>query len=82
MKITMPKKRPADNVKLGIDLPQEDEFALGNYHNNSYYYFFYFPSNYQFFYNKAIRFDVSDDDKKDWRNKYDELIKKVKSYVN
>ena len=82
MKITMPKKRPADNVKLGIDLPQEDEFALGNYHNNSYYYFFYFPSNYQFFYNKAIRFDVSDDDKKDWRNKYDELIKKANINTN
>ena len=73
----MPKKRPADNVKLGIDLPQEDEFALGNYHNNSYYYFFYFPKDYKMFYDKAIRFNISKEKIKKWKKSYDELIKKA-----
>jgi len=77
MKITMPKKRPADNVKLGIDLPQEDEFAFGNYFHISYYNFFYFPNNYKKFYNEAIRLNLSKDVIKKWRNSYDILLKKA-----
>ena len=77
MSITMPKKRPADNVKLGINLPQEDEFALGNYHHISYYYFFYFPNDYNKFYDEAIRFNISTAEKRNWRKNYDQLIKKA-----
>ena len=38
----MPKNRPSDGVKLGVDLPQEDEFALTNYTILSHYLFFFF----------------------------------------
>ena len=31
----MPKERPSDNIKLDVDLPQEDEFAVSNYMDNS-----------------------------------------------
>ena len=42
MKITMPKERPSDKIKLDVDLPQEDEFAVSNYVNISHYNFFFF----------------------------------------
>ena len=42
MKNTMPKERPSYNIKLDVDLPQEDEFAVSNYVNISHYNFFFF----------------------------------------
>jgi LPS sulfotransferase NodH len=47
MKATMPDKRPSDSVKLDVDLPQEDEFAIGNLTTESFYHFFYFPQLYR-----------------------------------
>lgn len=41
----MPDKRPTDNMELGPDLPQEEEFALVNMMSDSYYNFWFFPSD-------------------------------------
>ena len=49
MKIIMPKSRPSDGMKLDVDLPQEDEFALSNYTTLSHYLFFFFPNEYKKF---------------------------------
>jgi hypothetical protein len=54
MKMNLPEKRPSDNVKLGIDLPQEDEFALSNMIADSFYHFFYFPEKYRDYYTRSV----------------------------
>jgi hypothetical protein len=43
MKSLMPDKRPVDNVKLNVDYPQEEEFALNNEIPFSFYNWWYFP---------------------------------------
>jgi hypothetical protein len=42
MRINIPETRPADNVKLSPDYPQEEEFALANMTTASFYHFFIF----------------------------------------
>ena len=58
MRITMPKARPSDGVKLGVELPQEDEFALTNYTIISHYLFFFFPNDYKKIYNIISRISI------------------------
>ncbi len=49
MKWNMPEKRPSDNVRLNINYPQEDEFAMANSVDDAYYNFFYFPEKYEYY---------------------------------
>ncbi|MEM8896023.1 MAG: sulfotransferase [Bacteroidota bacterium] len=82
MRLNMPDKRPGDNVKLGINLPQEDEFALGNMNPNSYYNFFYFPREYEHHYEEAVNFDISRNDIATWKSDYRRLITKANIDTN
>jgi len=78
MKANIPEKRPSDNVKLDVDLPQEDEFAFCNMYHNAYYNFFYFPRNYRSFYEKGIHHKgLTDKEKELWFRRYDKLLKKA-----
>ncbi len=79
MKMNMPEKRPSDNVKLGIDLPQEDEFALGNLTDRSFYHFFYFPKFYKRYYRQSVD-DVNAGKASVWDRKYRELV--IKALLN
>ena len=54
MKILMPEKRPADNVRLDLDFPQEEGIALCNAHSFAFYLFFYFPQNWKQLYHRYI----------------------------
>ncbi len=76
MKMNLPEKRPSDNVKLGIDLPQEDEFALSNMIRNSFYHFFYFPEKYREYYTDAVT-RVNDEQVAGWESSYRELVMKA-----
>ena len=80
MKITMPKERPSDKIKLDVDLPQEDEFAVSNYVNISHYNFFFFPNDYRKFYSEAIRFE--NDKSSIWLNAYSKLLNRIYLYTN
>ena len=80
MKITMPKERPSDKIKLDVDLPQEDEFAVSNYVNISHYNFFFFPNDYKKIYSEAIRFDSNKSSM--WLNAYSKLLERIYSYTN
>ena len=42
MHLVMPKERPSDGMKLDVDLPQEDEFAVSNFNDSAHYLFFLF----------------------------------------
>ncbi|WP_420580485.1 sulfotransferase family protein [Reichenbachiella sp.] len=78
MKMNMPDKRPSDNVQLGIDLPQEDEFALGNMQRLSFYDVFYFPDGFEELFNQTIAFEgVSQKVTDQWKSAYKELINKA-----
>lgn len=43
MAAVMPSSRPTDSMHLGVDLPQEEEFALSNMTPCSHYHFWMFP---------------------------------------
>lgn len=78
MKMNMPEKRPSDNVLLGINLPQEDEFALGNMQRLSFYDFFYFPDQFEVLFDRSIAFQaVNQKEIEQWKLAYDKLIVKV-----
>ena len=72
----MPKTRPSDGVKLGVELPQEDEFALTNYTILSHYLFFFFPNDYKKIYNNTLRLEENDQNK--WLKYYDNKLSKIK----
>ncbi len=77
MKTNMPDKRPSDNVKLSVEFPQEDEFALGNMNPYCFYHFFHFPYDYKEYYQKYIQFQISEKKINRWGNDYERLIKKA-----
>ena len=81
MKLNMPEKRPADNVQLSTDFPQEEEYALSNMTHSSFYHFFYFPSINEELYEKYVRFNgISVIEKNKLKRKYHELL--VKAALN
>ena len=75
MGILMPDKRPSDNVKLDVEYPQEEEFALSNTTTYSYYHFFYFPNLVNAYFKKFVRFGDSENEL--WKKAYDHLLKKA-----
>ena len=80
MKYTMPKERPSDKIKLDVDLPQEDEFAVSNFTDISHYNFFFFPNNYKNFYSQAIRFETNKESS--WLKSYSDIIRRICLYTN
>ncbi len=78
MKWNMPKNRPTDNVKLNVNYPQEDEFALGNICPHSYYNFFYFPKRYKEYFKKYGNFEsATQKEVESWKHHYKKLITKA-----
>ncbi|NJL15725.1 MAG: sulfotransferase [Microscillaceae bacterium] len=73
----MPEKRPSDNVKLSVDFPQEDEFAVGNMFPMAYYYFFHFPDQYARFYQEFARLQVRPARRRRWQSNYQKLLAKA-----
>ena len=54
MRLLMPEKRPADNVLLSPELPQEEGIALSNINSFGFYNFFYFPRDWRTYYLQYI----------------------------
>lgn len=76
----IPDKRPSDNVKLGADLPQEDDFAMANI-IPSFYCFFFFPDKYRQYYDRHVAFTDDSNYVNDWLENYHKLIIKAKKNV-
>lgn len=75
MRLLMPEKRPADNVLLSPELPQEEGIALSNINSFGFYNFFYFPRDWKAFYHKYIKGDSSTpEDTKVYGLRYKKLI--------
>ncbi len=83
MKMLIPGKRPSDNVKLNVDFPQEDEFALENLIAPSFYNFFFFPDKYDQLFDETILFKNRKESEIElWKRHYKELIAKGQSNTN
>ena len=54
MRLLMPEKRPADNVLLSPELPQEEGIALSNINSFGFYNFFYFPRDWKAIYARYV----------------------------
>ena len=54
MRLLMPEKRPADNVLLSPELPQEEGIALSNIDSFAFYNFFYFPRDWKSIYARYV----------------------------
>ncbi len=54
MRLLMPEKRPADNVLLSPELPQEEGIALSNINSFGFYNFFYFPQDWKAIYARYV----------------------------
>lgn len=59
MRMLMPEKRPADNVLLSTELPQEEGIALSNINSFAFYNFFYFPQDWKDMYARYISGDAT-----------------------
>lgn len=73
-----PTRRPFDDVKMGMDLPQEEEIALNNLQDVSFYNFLCFPGDFEKFYHKELFMRELDDKLvQRWKHEYLKLIKKA-----
>lgn len=76
-RLLVPGKRAGDNVQLGMQLPQEEEFALGAKTPLSFYYFWMFPKDIRRIYERSIRFNGTDiREVNQWNKDYELLISK------
>ena len=62
MRMLMPEKRPADNVLLSTEFPQEEGIALSNINSFGFYNFFYFPRDWKEMYARYISGEASSAD--------------------
>lgn len=78
---SLPETRPQDDVALGAELPNEEEYAMGNLSRFSFYHGWCFPKNMDK-YNDYIDFkDVPQSEIDEFIEIYLEFLKKV-AYVN
>jgi len=83
MKTFMPKKRPMDNMKLNVDIPQEDEMALANTFIYSFYNCMYFPKKMMAHYSKSVHFkNILPRVMEQWKSEYISLLKKATLNMN
>lgn len=76
----MPKKRPMDNMVLGADHPQEEEFALTNTNSLGQSNFWHFPKRWRQYNRELIAFEGVD--RVAWKAGYLRIIKKALMNTN
>lgn len=80
LQASIPEKRPMDNVKMGPDLPQEEEYAIANITPYGFYNGWCFPQNI-LRYNDYISFEnCSKRIITEWKQTYVHFIKKLTLY--
>jgi hypothetical protein len=77
---SLPQKRPQDDVPLGADLPQEEEYGIGALYPYAYYNGWCFPKNMRFYNQFVCLDDIGEDVMKKWKETYLYLLKKISIY--
>lgn len=78
---SLPDTRPQDDVALGADLPNEEEYAMGNLSRFSFYHGWCFPKNLDTYYDYVDFKDVPQTEIDEFIKSYLEFLKKV-AFVN
>ncbi len=79
---SIPTKRPMDDVAMGPDLPQEEEYAIANIIPDGYYNGWCFPKNMNRYMNHVIIDTLPVEFQNEWINTYDFFVKKLTYYHN
>jgi len=74
------EKRPMDDVPMGTDLPQEEEYAIGAFIPYAYYNGWIFPKNMGFYNNFVTMEHVSKAVLDEWKETYLYFLKKLTYY--
>jgi omega-hydroxy-beta-dihydromenaquinone-9 sulfotransferase len=77
MKLLLRKNRPMDQVKLGMDEPQEDEYAIYRLTNHSPLERLIFPLNSNYFLKDCSSFVPAGHEKANWENQILNFFKKL-----
>ncbi|MEM6447696.1 MAG: sulfotransferase, partial [Cyanobacteria bacterium P01_D01_bin.123] len=73
-----PPKRAMDNVSYSFNVPEEEEYALGNLTPLSFYHGWFFPKHLSEHFSRAVLFEgVSDRLKAKWKQSYVKILKKT-----
>ncbi len=78
IQLHLPSKRPMDDVDIELDLPQEEEFALGNTSTQSCYHWWVFPQKMKSYFDKYVLFqNLTKSEQGKFKCTYTQLIKKI-----
>ncbi|HXU27064.1 MAG TPA: sulfotransferase [Bacteroidia bacterium] len=78
----MPSTRPQDNVAAGADVPNEEEFAMGNISHTSLTQGYYFPKSIFNVFDESVVFEKDKiKNTEHWKKHFDYFLKKL-SYKN
>lgn len=73
----LPDTRPMDNLKMGTDLPKEEEFALVAYGSESMVTGYYFPKNFVRNLKQNVLFKNNPFAEKNWKKNFDHFLRKL-----
>ncbi len=79
---SLPDKRPQDDVELGADLPQEEEYALGNISPYSFYNGWCFPRNMSLYHDYVDMRGVPREKIEEFKRIYVYYLKKLTIYYD
>jgi hypothetical protein len=79
---SLPEKRPQDDVDLGADLPNEEEYALGALSPYSFYNGWCFPKNMGYYNNFVDLENISKNRINDFKKIYFNYLKKLTYFYN
>lgn len=79
---SLPPTRPQDCIVLGADLPNEDEYGIGNISPYSFYHGWCFPKNRDYYYSFVHMNGVDNNTIYDWKKIYLFYLKKLTLYHN
>lgn len=74
----LPDKRPMDDLEMEADLPYEEEYALANFTPYSFYHGWFFLRRINYYFRRYVLFEgVNEKIKKEWKEAYIHLLKKI-----
>lgn len=72
-----PKTRDMDNVSYSPDVPEEEEYALGNILPLSFYHCWYFPQNMRQIFDRSVLMELSPTELERWKKTFIQILKKA-----
>ena len=78
LKKIWPEVRMMDNVTYSPDVPEEEEYALGNLLTLSFYHCWYFPKNMKKCFKQSVLLDgISESQRNKWKDAYIRILRKA-----